>query len=184
MLAALSVAVFQYWGKSQYLATAATAAPDNGWTQTPWGPLGPADRDLLIKVRQAGLWEAPAGQQAEQRASGARVREVGRLIATEHTDLDARVRDVSARLGVALPNQPSDQQKGWVTEIISQPKPDFDRTFVQRLRAAHGKVLPTIAQVRAGTRNDLVRSFATTSAEFVTRHHEYLESTKLVDYSA
>jgi predicted outer membrane protein len=187
MIAALSVAVFQYWGRSQYratAATAATAAPDNGWTQTQWGPLGPADRDLLIKVRQAGLWEGPAGQQAQQRGSSARVREVGRLIAAEHADLDAQVREVSAQLGVALPNQPTDQQNGWIGEIARQPVPDFDRTFVQRLRAAHGKVLPTIAQVRAGTRNDLVRRFATTSAQFVTRHHEYLESTKLVDYSA
>ncbi|MDQ4009702.1 MAG: DUF4142 domain-containing protein [Actinomycetota bacterium] len=184
MIAALSVAVFQYWGGSQYRATAATAAPDNGWTQTQWGPLGPADRDLLVKVRQAGLWEGPAGQQAQQRASSPRVREVGRLIAAEHADLDAQVREVSARLGVPLPNQPSDQQKGWIGEIASQPVSDFDRTFVQRLRAAHGKVLPTIAQVRAGTRNELVRRFATTSAQFVTRHHEYLESTRLVDYSA
>src|SRR5918997_169048 len=187
MIATLSVAMFQYWGRSQYRATAvtaATAAPDNGWTQTQWGPLGPADRDLLIKVRQAGLWEGPAGQQAQQRGSSARVREVGRLIAAEHADLDAQVREVSAQLGVALPNQPTDQQNGWIGEIARQPVPDFDRTFVQRLRAAHGKVLPTIAQVRAGTRNDLVRRFATTSAQFVTRHHEYLESTRLVDYSA
>ena len=187
MIAALSVAVFQYWGRSQYratAATAATAAPDNGWTQTAWGPVGPADRDLLIKVRQAGLWEGPAGQQAQQRGNSARVREIGQLIAAEHADLDAQVREVAARLGVALPNQPTDQQKGWIGEIASQPVSDFDRTFVQRLRAAHGKVLPTIAQVRAGTRNDLVRRFATTSAQFVTRHHEYLESTKLVDYSA
>jgi predicted outer membrane protein len=187
MVAALSVAMFQYWGRSQYratAATAATAAPDNGWTQTQWGPLGPADRDLLIKVRQAGLWEGPAGQQAQQRGSSARVREVGRLIAAEHADLDAQVREVSAQLGVVLPNQPTDQQNGWIGEIARQPVSDFDRTFVQRLRAAHGKVLPTIAQVRAGTRNDLVRRFATTSAQFVTRHHEYLESTRLVDYSA
>lgn len=187
MIAALSVAVFQYWGRSQYRATAATAtttAPDNSWTQTQWGPLGPADRDLLVKVRQAGLWEGPAGQQAQQRGSSARVREVGRLIAAEHADLDAQVREASARLGVALPNQPTDQQQGWIGEIASQPVSDFDRTFVQRLRAAHGKVLPIIAQVRAGTRNELVRRFATTSAEFVTRHHEYLESTTLVDYSA
>lgn len=187
MIATLSVAMFQYWGRSQYRATAvtaATAAPDNGWTQTQWGPLGPADRDLLIKVRQAGLWEGPAGQQAQQRGSSARVREVGRLIAAEHADLDAQVREASARLGVALPNQPTDQQRGWIGEIASQPVSDFDRTFVQRLRAAHGKVLPIIAQVRAGTRNELVRRFATTSAQFVTRHHEYLESTRLVDYSA
>lgn len=180
MIAALSVAVFQYWGGSQYRTT---AAQGNGWTQTQWGPLGPADRDLLIKVRQAGLWEGPTGQDAQQRATSARVREVGRRIAAEHADLDARVRQVAAQLAVPLPDQPSDQQQRWITEITNQTGPDLDRTFVQRLRAAHGNVLPIISHVRAGTRNDLIRQFATTSAQFVTRHHEYLESTGLVDYS-
>ncbi|MFD0593906.1 hypothetical protein ACFQZ4_16635 [Catellatospora coxensis] len=33
--------------------------PDPGWTVTESGPLGPADRDLLVRVRLAGLWEAP-----------------------------------------------------------------------------------------------------------------------------
>jgi predicted outer membrane protein len=181
VIAALTVAVFQYWN-TESPATPATA--QTGLTQTEWGPLGPADRDLLIKVRQAGLWEGPTGQQAQQQGSSARVREVGRLISAEHADLDAQVRDVSAKLGVLLPNQPTEQQQGWMAEIAGQSGADFDRTFVQRLRAAHGKVLPIIAQVRSGTRNDLVRQFATTAAQFVTRHHEYLESTGLVDFSA
>ncbi|MGH8938860.1 MAG: DUF4142 domain-containing protein, partial [Actinomycetes bacterium] len=138
MITALSVAVFQYWGGSQYRTT---AAQDGSWTQTQWGPLGPADRDLLIKVRQAGLWEGPTGQDAQQRATSTRVREVGRRIAAEHADLDAQVRQVAAQLDVPLPDQPSDQQKGWITEITSQSGPDLDRAFVQRLRTAHGNVL-------------------------------------------
>ena len=181
VIAALTVAVFQYWdSKSQSTAGAAQA----GWTQTEWGPLGPADRDLLIKVRQAGLWEGPTGQQAQQQAGSARVREVGGLLAAEHAELDEQVRDVSARLGVLLPNQPSSQQQAWMAEIAGRSGSDYDQTFVQLVRAAHGKVLPVIAEVRSGTKNELIRSFATTAAQFVTRHHEYLESTGLVDFSA
>lgn len=180
VIAALVVAVVQYWQTQQV----ASGAPDNGWTQTQWGPLGPADRDMLVKVRQAGLWEMPTGQQAQQQGSTARVREVGGLLAAEHADLDAQVRGVAAQLGVLLPNQPSAQQQGWMAEIAGQSGSDFDRVFVQRLRAAHGKVLPLLANVRTGTRNELVRQFATTAATFVTRHLEYLESTGLVDFSA
>lgn len=180
VIGALTVAVLQYWNTSQ----SASEPTQAGVTQTEWGPLGPADRDLLVKVRQAGLWEQPTGQQAQQQAISERVREVGGLISAEHADLDAQVRDVAARLGVPLPNQPNEQQQAWMAEIAGQTGSDFDRTFVQRLRAAHGKVLPVVAQARATTRNDLVRSFATTAAEFVTRHHEYLESTGLVDFAA
>ena len=155
-----------------------------GVTQTEFGPLTPADADLLIKVRQAGLWEMPTGQQMQQRATSVVVQEVGRLISSEHNELDGIVRDTAEQLGVALPSQPSDQQQAWMAEISAASGSDYDRVAVNTLRQAHGKVLPVIASVRSDTSNELVREFATTAAQFVTRHHEYLESTGLVDYAA
>ena len=176
VLLAVSVSVFQSWSSD----TPGTG----GWTQTQWGPVGPADRDLLAKVRMAGLWEQPTGQQAEQQASSPQVREVGQHVAGEHATLDADVRTVADKLGVLLPTSPSAQQLAWMKEISAQTGSDYDRMFVQRVREAHGNVLTQIAAVRVGTRNSLVRDFATTAAEFVTRHIGYLESTGLVDYDA
>jgi predicted outer membrane protein len=164
--------------------SAVAPAADTGWTETRWGPLGPADRDLLQRVRLAGLWEAPTGQQAEQRASSPAVKEVGRHLATEHADLDNQVRTVADQLGVLLPSRPNDQQLGWMNDLSTRGGTDYDKAFVQIVRAAHGTILPLIAQVRAGTRNDLMRQFATTGEQFVSRHIDYLESTGLVDYSA
>lgn len=176
VLLAVSASVYQSW---------ATGAPGtSGWTQTQWGPLGPADRDLLIKVRLAGLWEGPTGQQAEQMATSAEVREVGRKLAVEHAQLDEEVRKVADQLGVPLPSGPNAQQMGWMSEISSKTGSDYDRTFVQRVREAHGIILPVISEVRSSTQNDLIRKFAETGNEFVTRHHQYLESTGLVDYAA
>ena len=176
VLLAVSASVYQSW---------ASGTPGaGGWTQTEFGPLGPADRNLLTAVRLAGLWEGPTGQQAEQQAISEEVREVGRKLAEEHTQLDAEVRRVADQLGVLLPSGPNTQQLAWMDEISSQTGTNYDRMFVQRVREAHGAVLPVISEVRASTQNELVREFALTSAEFVTRHHEYLESTGLVDYAA
>ncbi|MGH8963912.1 MAG: DUF4142 domain-containing protein [Actinomycetes bacterium] len=176
VLVAVSASVYQSWS---------TGVPGaGGWVQTEFGPLGPADRNLLEKVRQAGLWEGPTSQQAEQRAIASEVKEVGRKLATEHADLDEQVRDVANQLGVLLPNAPSAQQNAWMDEITRQTGSDYDRVYVQRVREAHAQILPAISEVRATTQNDLVREFAVTSHEFVNRHHGYLESTGLVDYSA
>lgn len=173
---AVSVSVYQSWS--------AGSPGTGGWTQTQWGPLGPADRDLLQKVRLAGLWEGPTGQQAEQQATSPAVREVGRKLAVEHADLDRQVRDVANELGVLLPTSPNAQQMAWMADISSRTGADYDRTFVQKVREAHGIILPAIAAVRSGTRNDKVRAFAEICDQFVTRHHEYLESTGLVNYAA
>ncbi|SFN94941.1 Predicted outer membrane protein [Pseudonocardia ammonioxydans] len=175
--AVLAVALAQSW------ATVPTAVAQ-GWTQTRWGPLGPADRDLLEKVRLAGLWEAPTGEQGEQQASSPAVREIAGKIGAEHHDLDELVRTTSEQLGVPLPSRPSDQQIGWMNDLTARTGTDYDRQFVHILRSAHGSVLPVITDVRVGTRNDLMRRFATEADTYVTRHIGYLESTGLVDYAA
>ncbi|MGC5013268.1 DUF4142 domain-containing protein [Streptosporangium sp. DT93] len=177
-VAAVAVVLITPPGGSPSLAT-------EGWTQTPQGPLGPADRDLLIKVRQAGLWEIPSGQQAQQRAASKRVKEVGMHLMTDHLKLDEEVRALAAKLNVTLPSQASPDQQKWMAQLAAVPAgAEYDLLFADLLRKAHGKVFTVVAAVRAGTRNDLVRTFAQRAVEVVMKHMTLLESTGLVDYSA
>jgi predicted outer membrane protein len=155
-----------------------------GVVQTSWGPLSPADRDLLVKVRLACLWEMSTGQQMQQQATSPAVKEAGRKISAEHTELDQKTREIADKLGVLLPSTPSAQQINWMKEITAATGSDYDRIAVQRLREAHGIVLPVLAQVRVGTRNDAVRAFAIEGTQYVNRHLSYLEDTGLVNYPA
>jgi predicted outer membrane protein len=145
-------------------------------------PLAVTDRQVLHKVKQAGLWEMPVGMWASERAVDPRVREVGRKIATEHQELDGIVNQAASRLGVKLPTEPTPEQQGWMREIDAQRGAAFDERAVFLLRQAHGNVLPVLTQVRVATRNTVIRAFTTKAMAFVQRHIQYLESTGLVRY--
>lgn len=181
---AVIVAVILAVGATIWQSWTAGMPGMSGVVATQWGPLSPADRDLIVKVRLACLWEMSTGQQVQQQATNPAVKEAGRKISAEHTELDQKTRDIADKLGVPLPASPNAQQLGWMKEIASKTGSDYDRTAVQRLREAHGIVLPLLAEVRISTRNDLVRQFAADGTLYVTRHIGYLESTGLVDYSA
>ncbi|GGL09339.1 DUF4142 domain-containing protein [Mangrovihabitans endophyticus] len=144
--------------------------------------LNAADMTLLNGVRQAGLWEIPSGQMAAERGSRAKVREVGQKIANEHIQLDQLVVDAANKLGASIPSTPTAQQQGWVAEMQKANGARFDQIFVDRLRAAHGKIFPVIGAVRAGTRNPIIRELANQANNFVLNHMKYLESTGLVRY--
>jgi predicted outer membrane protein len=161
----------------------ADGALPNGYAMTQWGPLGAADRDLMEKVRLAGLWEMPAGQMAAEKGQSARVRAVGAEIAKQHGQLDELVRAAASKLSVPLPDQPNSDQQGWLREMRQASGAQFDNVFIERLRTAHGKVFPAIAQVRSGTRNSVVRELAQRSNNFVMTHMVLLESSGLVDYN-
>ncbi|HLL69289.1 MAG TPA: DUF4142 domain-containing protein [Micromonosporaceae bacterium] len=163
-------------------ANAATAEAE-GTVATKWGPLTAVERDLVVRVRLAGLWEAPTGEQAQQRAASPVVKDVGRKLMVEHGQLDEAVRAVAAQLGMGLPNEPNADQKAWMAELGQLEGTAYDNRFVELLRVAHGKVYKILASVRSTTANSLVRTLATTGSTFVQRHMSYLESTGLTNWN-
>jgi putative membrane protein len=148
------------------------------------GDLSEADRDFLTKVRLAGLWETPAGKMAQQKSPSQRIQSIGRDIAAQHDALDTMVVDAAEKLGVVLPNQPNKDQQGWLEEMRQAQGKTFDQIYIDRLRAAHGKIFPAIASIRAGTRNDTVRKLAQRANQFVMTHMTLLESSGIVDFRA
>lgn len=191
-------AVFALLGTTSVPASSVPLRPNQGYvgsgSPVPSGQAGPtegadepltaADRDLLIKVRLAGLWEMPAGRKAAEKGVSPRVREVGEMIRSQHRQLDALVVQAAAEVGVPLPDEPERNQKSWLEEMDAASGTQFDYVFVDRLRDAHGKVWPVIASVRVGTRNAVVRQFAEAASDYVLTHIKLLESTGLVDYTS
>ncbi|WP_199818961.1 DUF4142 domain-containing protein [Streptomyces sp. NRRL B-1347] len=187
IIAALVVTVgalaFPVWSYADRSGTG-EANLNAGSVSTRWGPLSAADRDFLVKVRLAGLWELPAGQQAVERAPTKAIKEAGDHLIVGHTDLDERVRGVAAQLNVELPNQPTEQQQGWLKELTEASGETYQRKFANLLRVAHGKVFSVVAQVRDSTRNSLVRQLASDANQTVLDHITMLEGTGLVDFDA
>jgi predicted outer membrane protein len=140
------------------------------------------DKDLVIKVRQAGYWEEAAGKLAEKKGVSPRVRQIGAMIAQQHVQLDAMDVAAAKKLNITLPTQATALQLSWVKEMEDAKGSAFDDIYVDRLRAAHGKIFAQIALVRAGTLNDTMRAVAQAGNTFVLTHISLLESTGLVQY--
>jgi predicted outer membrane protein len=140
-------------------------------------PLRDLDREFLTVIRFANLWEVPMGRLAAERGASQAVRDTGAVLAADHTKLDVTVKQLAGQFGVQLPDQPTSSQRGWMTDIESRSGEEFDNTFADRLRAAHGTVFGLVAEVRAGTRNDVIRQFAEQANVIVMKHMSLLEGT-------
>ncbi|MFF6786816.1 DUF4142 domain-containing protein [Streptomyces sp. NPDC012510] len=174
---------FPVWSYADRSGTA-QANMAAGTVNTQWGPLTAADRDLIIRVRLAGLWELPAAEQAMQRSSSPEVKEAADHLIVGHKDLDERVRNVATQLGVALPNVPNEQQQGFLQQMNNATDDQYDRVWANLLRSAHGKIFPAIGQVRNMTENTLVRQLASDTNQTVLDHITMLEKTGQVDFDA
>ncbi|MGV9252412.1 DUF4142 domain-containing protein [Streptomyces sp. NPDC003697] len=185
LAATLAALLFPLWSYADRSDPAASANVLNARSvATPYGPLSAQDRDFVTTVRLAGLWELPAGEQAERKGTTRAVRTAGEHLVRGHTLLDERVRDVAARLGLGLPDEPTAQQRKRLADLSAARGTEFDRTFANTVRLAHGRVLPLVAQVRVSTQNSLVRALADDANTTVLDHIEVLEATGLVDFAA
>jgi predicted outer membrane protein len=138
------------------------------------------DREFLTLIRFANLWEIPMGKMATERGTTQAVKDAGQTMLNDHTKLNTVVKQLADKYGVQLPDKPTSSQQGWIAEISGKQGRDFDKTFADRLRAAHGTVFGVVAEERAGTRNDVMRDFATQANTIVLRHMTLLEKTGYV----
>ncbi|MBG0850535.1 DUF4142 domain-containing protein [Streptomyces spinoverrucosus] len=149
---------------------------------TPYGPLTESDRDFVVRVRSAGLWEYPIGEMAMERGTTPEMKEAAAHLLVGHAALDATCRRIAPELGITLPNQPTPQQQQFVATVDSETGQQFDITAVNIMRAAHGGIFPTIAKIRASTKNSLVRALADQTNDTVLDHITVLEKTGMVNY--
>ncbi|PJJ05023.1 uncharacterized protein DUF4142 [Streptomyces sp. 2333.5] len=144
------------------------------------GAVTALDKTFLTKVRQAGLWEMPAGRLAQTHASSEAIKRAGMHLLEGHSKLDELAREDSEALNVPIPDQTTPEQQGWVDQLKNARGHAFDQLFVDLLRASHGKIFITIGEVRATTKNTLLRRLATQTNNTVQDHMDVLEDTGLV----
>jgi predicted outer membrane protein len=148
------------------------------------GPLTEADRDFVVKVRAAGLWELPSGELALKKGTTPAVRTAGQHLVNGHANLDAADRKVASELGITIPNQPSPQQQGFVQTLTADTGKKFDEDLANILRVTHGQIFTTIASIRETTRNTLVRQLADVANNTVLDHITVMEQTGLVNFDS
>ncbi|MGW0331659.1 DUF4142 domain-containing protein [Streptomyces sp. NPDC003011] len=159
-----------------------SSAQDRIIAQTQWGPLTEQDRDFVVKVRAAGLWEYPLGQIALKKGTTKEVVTAGEHLIDGHAGLDAMCRQIAPMLNITLPNVASPQQVAFVNQIDSNTGREFDSNFANILRTTHGSIFNTVAKIRSTTKNSLVRQLADQANDTVLDHITVMEKTGLVNY--
>ncbi|WP_406175849.1 DUF4142 domain-containing protein [Streptomyces sp. NBC_00996] len=150
---------------------------------TRYGPLTEADRNFVVFVRAAGLWELPSGELAMKKGTTTAVREAGRHLVIGHAALDASCRKIAPELNITIPNQATPQQQGFLATLQSDSGKQFDTDLANILRVTHGSIFNTIAKIRSTTTNTLVRQLADQANDVVLDHIEQMEKTGLVNFN-
>lgn len=134
---------------------------------------------IFDQTNTADVW---AGRIAVKKAHSQEVRELGKMVATDHEAVQQSWRDLAKKLGVvpAPPANDTSAQKLAQSVALLQSKsgPEFDRVYLEHEIAFHGSVIDAIkSKLLPAIQNDEFRALVTQALPGFEHH---LAETKAV----
>jgi putative membrane protein len=134
--------------------------------------LNAQDKAYLQAVHQANLAEIAAGKLAQSKGSSRQVKDLGAMMVTDHTKLDAALRKVATAAKVSLPAAPSADQRAMQAKLASAPTGEFDAMYVSAQIVGHAEVMRLGAREEAAGRDAAVKKAAAEAAPIVVGHYD------------
>ncbi|MFF7211837.1 DUF4142 domain-containing protein [Streptomyces sp. NPDC008238] len=153
------------------MAISVMAAP-----QASAASVGDQDTAFVKAAHQGNLAEIAAGQDAQAHATTACVKEVGEVLVRDHTKLDADLKALAGKLGIALPAGPSAMQKQELASVQAKAGSSaYDAAWLKMGEAGHVKTLALIDQeVKSGANAEVVAA-AQAARPVVAMHLKMVE---------
>ena len=128
------------------------------------------DEQFLRQAHQGNLAEIAAGKVAQAKGTAEDVHSIGATLVTDHTKLDAAVKQTASSLQVSLPSKPTSQDQAMLERVAALSGSAFDRAWVAAMIKGHRAALELGKQeLRAGTSPE-VKALAESSAPVIQRH--------------
>ncbi|GHE43754.1 hypothetical protein GCM10017673_52360 [Streptosporangium violaceochromogenes] len=136
--------------------------------------LNEQDKKFLVQAHRSNLAEIASARLAEERSGDQTIRDIAQRLVTDHTKLDAKVRQVAERAGVPLPRKPSEKQTEVFDRLSALKGKEFDRAWLAAQMAGHRRTLANIdEELQAGSSSE-VKDLASSAKPIVSGHLEAL----------
>lgn len=128
------------------------------------------DRGWLAAAHQTNLAEIQSGNLAAKSGHSAAVRAAGRMLAADHTSLDAKLAPVARQLGVKLPDHPNPKQHAEMQTFHAKSGLDFDKVWTHDEADGHVRAIElTEREIQHGSASK-VKQLATATLPVLKKH--------------
>src|SRR4051812_24582853 len=134
----------------------------------------PSDQDTtwMVAAHQSNLTEIAAGNAAAAQATTDKVRQLGEMFVTMHTQLDADLTAAADQLGVTLPDSPTPAQQQTLATVQAQQGVAFDSAWLASQVSGHRATLEATHTEQQGGSDGAVLALANAAEPVIAQHLE------------
>ena len=139
--------------------------------------LDQADEEFAVKLAAGGMEEIELGKLAEEKGMLKEVKEFGKHMVHQHTQLGDELMAVAKKKNITLPDSLSAEGKKDKEDLMKLKGREFDQKYMGAMVEGHKKVLAAVEKENADTKDPDMKAFTEKAILMIKEHLQMAEMT-------
>lgn len=133
------------------------------------------DANFLVAAAEADLIEIELGKLAQTRG-GAKVKELGKLLETQHTESSNKLKDLAAKKQISIPTTITEKGQEKYDKLSKKDDKDFDKAFIEEVSDLHKDAIDKFEKAGKDAEDEEIRAFANAQLPILNEHLGHAQS--------
>lgn len=136
------------------------------------------DADFAVFAADGGMAEVELGRMAVQKGSSQAVKDLGKMIADDHSKANDELKALAAQNNITLPAAVSDDHRKKSEELSAKKGADFDKAYLDAMQDGHEKTISKFETESGSGNNMALKQWATDKLPTLRHHLEMIKQIK------
>lgn len=136
------------------------------------------DGQFLMKAAEMQMEEIRLGQLAQQKGSSDHVKELGKMMETDHTATLAELKTLAQTNSISIPNTETDNSRDAYEDLNEKDGVDFGKAYSKLMIEHHEDAIDLFEEASEDAENQQIRTWATGKLAGLRTHLQHAEACK------
>jgi putative membrane protein len=131
---------------------------------------GSTDQDFVTLAAQTDMTEAHLGQLAQSQGSSQAIKDLGQMIATDHTSGYTQLGTIAMKAGLTVPKGTDAKHDKMIAPIEKLKGKAFDRRYTQMMVMGHQQAIAAYRKEASDGQNPDIKAYAQQTLPTLEKH--------------
>ena len=133
---------------------------------------------FLVRAANSGMTEVMLGRVAADRATRQPVKDIARMLVSDHQAVNEQVKDLARQRSIALPDSISEESRKKYDDITAKRGTEFDKEYVDKMIDSHQESVDLFEGILNDTNDAGIKTFAQNTLPKLREHLDKLKQVK------
>ena len=130
----------------------------------------PTGKEFITAAAKINLDEIALGRLAEQKGDNPAIKEFGKRMVEDHSNLEAQLQGVAKAQGLTLPAEPGAEESSLREQLSKDSGTQFDQAYIQHMLSGHKQAISDFENEIELGKNSAFKSYAEKALPVIQDH--------------